>query len=191
MKNKRLWFRLTLVIVGVLVVFMILVLPDLVTKKTIGPRLGGSGAEEIVQDFHGVLYKDSKYRTFYGGMYVSGDDVVILVTRKYRKATPEVKEFLKEQDGIVVKKCKYTLLELQELQEEIWDKRDELAENANGKQKEFLNRLVTSGTYQHKNCLHIGIKDMTFADCIRFRIMFGLVGDYRVEFESVGGVFLD
>jgi long-subunit acyl-CoA synthetase (AMP-forming) len=68
---------------------------------------------------------------------------------------------------------------------------DELVEKGNEKQKEFLDRFISSALYENTNCVGVGIKDMTIIDCIRFRIMFGLVGDYRIEFESVGEVILD
>ena len=194
MKNKRLWFRLVLIIVGLFVVFMILVLPDLVKRKTIGPGMGAGGrgqATGIAHDLRSVLHKDSDWRTYYGGLYLSGEKVVVLVTGKYKNATPEVKEFIKENEGIILKKCKYTLLELDELQDELWEKLDELVEKGNEKQKEFLDRFVSSALYENTNCVGVGIKDMTIIDCIRFRIMFGLVGDYRIEFESVGEVILD
>ena len=138
-----------------------------------------------------VMYSDENYHSYYGGCYLKNGNLVILVTKEFKDAIPEVKEAISQEEGVIVRDAKYTYLELKELNEELWDKRMELEESGSESTKAFLKDFNTGGVYEDENRVYVGIKDLTLWKQIRFRTLFQLWGDGRIMFESNSGVFLD
>ena len=138
-----------------------------------------------------VMHQDENNRSYYGGCYLDNGNLIIMVTKEFKNAMPEVKEAIEKEEGVILRKVKYTLVELEELQDEIWDMRMELEETGSESTKKFLEDFNTGGVYEMENRVGVGIKDLTLWKQMKFRTLFHLWGDGRILFESNSGVWLD
>lgn len=135
-----------------------------------------------------AIKKDENYQSYFGGIYLKKNNVVVHVTNKYRKASPEVKEFLRNEEGVIVRKVKYTELELEEAYEQYRQKRMELEKEGDEEAIALIKDCVTGGIYIESNRVLIRIVELNQKKARTFRRLFG--NDKRIELE-MGGVVAD
>lgn len=184
MKKKN---AVLLIVFGILLVAGLIVFGILKDGKIFAKNEGTFSEAELSmmnKRIRKVMHQDVNNQSYYGGCYYEQGNLYILVTKEYKNAMPEVKEAIEKEEGVILRKVKYRLWELEELCDEITQKRMELERTENERTRGFLEDVNTWGVDEIENRVHVGMKDLNLWKQMRFRILFGLVGDHRIEFES-------
>ena len=191
MKDKKIK-KYILIVAGIILLIVATVIIIKVENSkidTFDPEWGPLREDEasvLVGKLEGAICEGDTYPSYYGGVYLKKQNLVILITKDSKEAEAEVREIVGQKEGIHIRYVKYSLNDLKEVQENIRETYSELYDEGEEDVVQLLDDVRGTSVSQENNEVVVKITEITNRKIRKFKKLFG---DYDCVRYEEGGYF--